>query len=84
MKNESLLTGKQVEVFCTNVTKQESADMILAQFQLFYPQYKVNFDLDDCDNIFRVEFCEKINLEVIQHVFQKNGFRVCLLEDHQN
>jgi hypothetical protein len=83
VKTEPLQIRKQVEVFRTTVKDQESAALILVKFQSMYPQYKVNFDLDDCDNIFRVEYYENLNIDELQTVFQQNGFSAFLLEDPQ-
>jgi hypothetical protein len=44
-----------VEVFKTNVTDQKQAAMFLKILSLHFPHHKVNFDLDDCDKILRVE-----------------------------
>ncbi len=44
-----------IEIFKTNVTEDTDAAMLLETIHLAYPQYKVNFDLDDCDHILRVE-----------------------------
>jgi predicted RNA binding protein with dsRBD fold (UPF0201 family) len=44
-----------VEVFKTNVLCTEDADKILAELLNNFPRYKINFDLDDCDKILRVQ-----------------------------
>jgi len=44
-----------IEVFKTSVTNESDARMILDQMHSAFPQYKSNFDLDDCDHILRVE-----------------------------
>lgn len=44
-----------VEVFKTNVTDQKQAAMLLEILNLYFPDHKVNFDLDDCDKVLRVE-----------------------------
>ena len=44
-----------IEVFKTNVTIDQDAQMLLDQIHASYPQYKANFDLEDCDHILRVE-----------------------------
>lgn len=45
-----------VEVYSTNVENQKQADFLLQQMGKAFPAYKINFDLEDCDNILRVEF----------------------------
>ncbi|MBP0904254.1 hypothetical protein ACFSKN_16285 [Mariniflexile gromovii] len=44
-----------VEVFKTNITKQKQAKQVLEKLKKAFPDYKINFDLEDCDNILRVE-----------------------------
>jgi hypothetical protein len=44
-----------VEVFKTNVQKEADKNNIITIIQNQFPHYKVNFDLEDCDKILRVE-----------------------------
>lgn len=44
-----------VEVFKTNVQKESDRDYVIAIIQNQFPDYKINFDLEDCDKILRVE-----------------------------
>ena len=44
-----------VEVFKTNVKSHVQADMLIDQMRKAFIDYEVNFDLEDCDNILRVE-----------------------------
>lgn len=44
-----------VEVFKTNVTSNHQAKQLVNLLQDYFDGYKVNFDLDDCDHILRVE-----------------------------
>jgi len=44
-----------VEVYSTNVENDDQADFLLYQLEKVFPEYKINFDLEDCDNILRVE-----------------------------
>ena len=44
-----------IEVFKTNVRQKGQAIMLIRQIQKTFCDYKVNFDLDDCDNILRVK-----------------------------
>lgn len=49
-----------VEVFKTNVQKAAQAKRIVAALLHCFPGCLVNFDLDDCDKILRVEAPEVI------------------------
>ncbi|SFD09858.1 hypothetical protein [Flavobacterium phragmitis] len=44
-----------VEIFKTNVQKESEKDYVIAVMQTQFPDYKINFDLEDCDKILRVE-----------------------------
>jgi hypothetical protein len=44
-----------IEIFCTNVTCDLQANSILERLQKEFPHYEINFDLEDCDNILRVD-----------------------------
>lgn len=44
-----------VEVFKTNITKQKQSKQILEKLNQSFPKYNIDFDLEDCDNILRVE-----------------------------
>ena len=50
-----------VEVFKTNVQKETDTKYIITIMNREFPNYKVNFDLEDCDKILRVE---GVDLEV--------------------
>lgn len=43
-----------VEVFKTNVQEETQAAELLAALGGYFPSYKINFDLQDCDKILRV------------------------------
>ncbi|HZY79336.1 MAG TPA: hypothetical protein VFE50_07435 [Cyclobacteriaceae bacterium] len=44
-----------VEVFKTNVTSNHQAKQLVNLIEDYFDGYKVNFDLEDCDHILRVE-----------------------------
>ncbi|OYX27053.1 MAG: hypothetical protein B7Z06_04820 [Flavobacteriales bacterium 32-35-8] len=44
-----------VEVFKTNITKQKQSKQILEKLNQSFPKYNIDFDLEDCDNILRIE-----------------------------
>ena len=47
-----------VEIFKTNVQKVTETNYIIEVIRRAFPAYKVNFDLEDCDKILRVEGVE--------------------------
>lgn len=44
-----------VEIFKTNVHEVEKSKMITQKLLEHFPDNKINFDLEDCDKILRVE-----------------------------
>jgi hypothetical protein len=44
-----------IEVFKTDVTDRDYANLLLEHIRKTFPAYTVNFDLHDCDNILRVK-----------------------------
>ena len=57
-----------VEVFKTNITKQKQSKQILEKLNEAFPKYNIDFDLEDCDNILRIEnpIGDVHNAQVIQ------------------
>ncbi|MBK8747517.1 MAG: hypothetical protein IPM04_06520 [Saprospiraceae bacterium] len=49
-----------VEIFKTNVKKRKRSEKLVSLLSMKYPDLKINFDLEDCDKILRIEgesFC---------------------------
>ena len=44
-----------VEIFKTDVSDHSTGKMIVNALAKYFPSYTINFDLDDCDKILRVE-----------------------------
>ncbi len=44
-----------IEVFKTNIASKSKAKEVLLMLNNKFPNYNVNFDLEDCDNILRIE-----------------------------
>jgi hypothetical protein len=71
-----------VEVFKTDVSNCEDAEKLIDQILLNFPNYKVNFDLEDCDLILRVQSFEgSIIPQSIILILAQNGFYAEILED---
>jgi hypothetical protein len=61
-----------VEIFKTSIGSRQAAVVILHSLQHAFPDYKMNFDLDDCDKILRVE-SKKIDTNAIRfHLDEMN------------
>lgn len=69
-----------VEVFKTNVTDIIDANRIIQSLNNIYPKHKINFDLEDCDKILRIEGV-KIDNQRIINLLNEEGFGCKELED---
>lgn len=71
----------RIEVFKTNVNDEITAFDIIKRLKQTFPDLKINFDLDDCDKILRVE-ARKENLELnkIIEIVKKQGFSIEILQ----
>lgn len=62
-----------VEVFKTNVAKESQGKAIVSSLNQLFPNVRITFDLDDCDNILRVEATTLDPNAIINHL-HSNGF----------
>jgi hypothetical protein len=44
-----------IEIFKTNVSSPDHAEMLINGIHRAFAGYRANFDLDDCDNILRIK-----------------------------
>ena len=61
-----------VEVFKTNVSSEGHAQSLIGLLQRAFPHHKINFDLEDCDRILRMEG-HSISPESIITLLQENN-----------
>lgn len=64
-----------VEVFKTNIKQTQQANHLMNLIQSRFPDYQVNFDLQDCDNILRVA-AEEVCIKSVTQVVSEEGFFV--------
>lgn len=69
-----------VEIFKTNIQQGSQCDDIIEIIRKHYPSYKINFDLDDCDKILRVEALHINNKDVISFL-EESGVYCEVLPD---
>ncbi len=62
-----------VEVFKTNVRQKRQAKVLLNILGKQFPRLKINFDLEDCDKILRVEG-DNVRQEKIAELVSENGY----------
>lgn len=65
----------KVEVFKTNIRKIKEAKRVAKLLAEALPANKINFDLDDCDRILRIETLKGlVNYEQVITLVEKNGY----------
>lgn len=70
-----------VEVFKTNVINKRAAKTILEEIGIHQPEYKCNFDLDDCDKVLRIEHTGgNVDNQLIFSILEKNNHEGAILE----
>ena len=78
----SLNRGHVVEIFKTNVTHTSEANFIIKNLHKHFPSCRVNFDLNDCDRILRIEGkAADIDIESILKIVKENNYEIELIED---
>lgn len=73
---------EMIEVFKTNVTEKEHANMLLVRIHKTFRDHRANFDLEDCDKILRVT-CRNgpVQSYPLIQLLQDFGFQAEILED---
>ncbi|MCX2763842.1 hypothetical protein [Aquimarina muelleri] len=71
-----------IEIYKTNVQKRQQAKQIVKQIKTLFSNYRVNFDLEDCDCILRIDTGVKIlDNNTIIKIVRENGFKIETLSD---
>lgn len=70
-----------VEVFKTNVSEPFHAEILIRLIHKSFNEYNASFDLEDCDNILRVESLNTIESNVLINLIQGFGFEIEILTD---
>ena len=67
-----------VLVFKTNIQRKSQAIKIKKMLAEQLPKHRINFDLDDCDKILRVEGNDMHETKIVEQVLAQ-GFELILL-----
>ena len=71
-----------VEIFKTNIINKEQTKRVINKIQEKFPYYKIDFDIEDCDKILRIENTNnEIDSEQIINVVSRLGFFIDILAD---
>lgn len=65
--------NKMVEVFKTNVQEDEQSQMLIDKLCYHFPHCRINFDLEDCDKILRIEGND-FSIEIITTLIKSEGY----------
>lgn len=76
--NDAVNQTKSIEVFKTNVCDETIAATLIEKLQQHFPFSKINFDLNDCDKILRVEG-ENISVKKIIEAINQSGYEIEIL-----
>ena len=68
-----------IEVFKTNVQEFSEAQKLVALLRKHFPNSKINFDLDDCDKVLRVEG-NNLRIEKVMTLVMEKGFLCKVLD----
>ncbi|WP_276167349.1 methyltransferase type 11 [Zobellia alginiliquefaciens] len=68
-----------VEIFKTNVSNQRLAKQIVYDLNQIYPDYLINFDLEDCDNVLRIEGNISIDIRGVLNYGKSNNIQIELI-----
>lgn len=63
-----------IYVFKTAIKTEKTVKQLTAELNLLLPQAEWNFDLDDCDNIFRVETSRADTKDLILAFMKEKNF----------
>ncbi|WP_309640725.1 hypothetical protein [Flavobacterium sp.] len=69
-----------IEVFKTNVQFQKDAELIVSNLEMKLLNSKINFDLEDCDKILRIEGANKSKSKYVLSFMQQIGYNCQVLE----
>jgi hypothetical protein len=69
----------KIEVYKTNVDEPTQAGEIVQMLRIKFPGTRINFDLQDCDRILRVEG-QNFDPEEVSRLLNREGFSCSCLE----
>ncbi|WP_300598465.1 hypothetical protein [Niabella sp.] len=70
---------KRIEIFKTNVFDKATARVLVKNLKRIYPRSKINFDLEDCDKILRIESRQPIDIRQVHFSLKIKGYRADIL-----
>ncbi|MEJ4088943.1 hypothetical protein [Galbibacter orientalis] len=78
--NEPIKTPQAiVEIFKTSVNNQQLANQIVSDLNQLYSDYQINFDLEDCDKVLRIESNNSIDILGVLNFGKLNNIKIELI-----
>jgi len=74
------VNSTRVEIFKTNVSNEQLANKIVSDLKQLYPDYRINFDLEDCDKVLRIENNNAIDMLGILNYGIKNNIQIVVVD----
>lgn len=68
-----------IEIFKTNVQTTTESVAVMEHLSRQFPNYSINFDLEDCDRILRIE-ADEVVCGTVSECVSKLGFSCIALE----
>ncbi|MCX2681569.1 hypothetical protein OOZ15_16565 [Galbibacter sp. EGI 63066] len=68
-----------VEIFKTDINREDIAQQVIAMLNAYFPKSDINFDLEDCDRILRIE-TETIAVNTVERILKDSGFYCKVLD----
>ena len=69
-----------IEVFKTNISHPGAALAVISSLLQVWPQWKINVDLHDCDNILRIESLDDVDPSWVSSHLSRIGYMAEVLE----
>lgn len=69
-----------IEIFKTNVKTELEAFVLIELLQNVFVHAKINFDLEDCDRILRVDGINSQDISEVERNLNKYGYRCKILQ----
>jgi hypothetical protein len=70
-------TRETVQVFKTTVDDERVTIRIIQELQRLFPGSKINFDLEDCDRILRIDPCGiAVSIDRVRSVVVESGHQI--------
>ena len=70
-----------IEVFKTNIEDEPTAQRVSSRLNAQFPDYRLVFDLNDCDHILRVESKAEVKVKAVIQTVEGCNVEIAVLDD---